>query len=606
MKKWQTGSLFRFLSSLKLAVPIILSLSAILAVATVLEAQYGMRGAHLMVYGQPWFHGVLILLGVNVLCAALSRWPWKRNQYGFAITHAGILILLFGSWLTMQYGVDGNLPVVEGSSDSEVILHDLEFFLADVEAQKVQAYPIPESALKREGKLLEVQLPSDQKVEVRTFLPRARIQRVVEKSPVTIGLPAVHVEVFNDRFSVDEWILSDRPDGSTEINLGPAMIGLQKLWSDPQEKRFLAGQMATPAEDAGRKGYVVVRHEGKEYRIDIDEGLRGWRAIGTGGIRLHIERYLPYAIVQKNELVNKGDKPINPTVQILLQNKDGAEEKHTLFANFPDFATLHRKSKKANEVEFPVQLRMIAAGPAAGKPPVRGRLFFAQTSDDKRLLYRITGSESRLLGEGDVEVGKAVPTGWMDLKFKVLEWYPAAVQKDVPRYVEKLQGSENFPAAIQIQMLKRDVASAADNRWLIEGASTGVSVGDQILEAGFRRDRISLPFKIHLEKFNMGVDPGTTKAASYESSVSVVDPGAKDAPKGIISMNEPLEYGGYTFYQASYQMRDGQPPISVFSVNFDPGRWVKYAGSLTMVFGILLMFYLNPHYWDILLGRKHK
>ncbi len=605
MKNWKSNSLFRFLSSLKLAVPIILSLSLILAVATVCESLYGMRGAHLMVYGQAWFHGVLVLLGINVFCAALSRWPWKRNQIGFVITHAGILILLLGSWVTKQYGVDGNLPVVEGSADSEVILNDLEFFLADTEAQKIQAYPIVESAVRQEGRLMEVQLPGDQTIEIQEFLPRARIQRVIEPSGVPVGLPAVHIEVFNDRFSVDEWILANRPDGPTEINLGPAMIGLQKLWSEPQEKRFLAGKMSEPIESSEKKGYVVVQHGGKEFRVDIDEGLRGWRPIGTAGIALHIERYLPYAIVQKNELVNKGDKPVNPTVQILLRNAEGAEEKHTLFANFPDFATLHRKSKKSNEVEFPVQLRMVAANPQA-KPAVRGRLFFAQTPDDKTLRYRITGSESRLLGEGNVEVGKAVATGWMDLKFKVLEWFPAAIQKELPHYVENLTGSENFPAAIRLQVRQRGVASQADSRWLVEGASTGVSVGDRILEAGFRRDRISLPFKIQLEKFNMGTDPGTTKAATYESKVSVVDAGNPNPPSGVISMNEPLEYGGYTFYQASYQMRDGQPPISVFSVNFDPGRWVKYLGSLTMVLGILLMFYLNPHYWDILLGRKHK
>ena len=115
---------------------------------------------------------------------------------------------------------------------------------------------------------------------------------------------------------------------------------------------------------------------------------------------------------------------------------------------------------------------------------------------------------------------------------------------------------------------------------------------------------MTLPFEIFLEKFTIGNDPGTTKAATYESQVKV-----KDAARGVeksqlISMNEPMEHGGYTFYQASYQLREGQPPVSVFSVNFDPGRWVKYLGSLIMCLGIGLMFWMNPHYWDVLLGSK--
>ena len=69
-------------------------------------------------------------------------------------------------------------------------------------------------------------------------------------------------------------------------------------------------------------------------------------------------------------------------------------------------------------------------------------------------------------------------------------------------------------------------------------------------------------------------------------------------------MNKPLEYGGYTFYQASYQVEEGAPPISVLSVNYDPGRWLKYVGSMLLVLGIVIMFYMNPHYWSILLDKK--
>ena len=70
----------------------------------------------------------------------------------------------------------------------------------------------------------------------------------------------------------------------------------------------------------------------------------------------------------------------------------------------------------------------------------------------------------------------------------------------------------------------------------------------------------------------------------------------------LISMNEPLKYAGYTLYQASFSKEEGRPPLSIFSVNRDAGRWLKYLGSLTIVLGAALMFWMNPHYWAILFG----
>ena len=58
-------------------------------------------------------------------------------------------------------------------------------------------------------------------------------------------------------------------------------------------------------------------------------------------------------------------------------------------------------------------------------------------------------------------------------------------------------------------------------------------------------------------------------------------------------MNEPMKMNGYTFYQASFteDERTGEPTASVLSVNKDPGRWIKYFGSLIFSFGIVWLFY---------------
>ena len=92
---------FESLASLKLAVFVIFGTAAALAWATVyVERIYGDKGVQFAVYGTWWFAGLLALLGLNVFCAAAIRFPWKRYQTGFAITHLGISVLLFGCLLT--------------------------------------------------------------------------------------------------------------------------------------------------------------------------------------------------------------------------------------------------------------------------------------------------------------------------------------------------------------------------------------------------------------------------------------------------------------------------------------------------------------------------
>jgi len=350
---------------------------------------------------------------------------------------------------------------------------------------------------------------------------------------------------------------------------------------------------------------------GKDYRVDIDAARRGWQTIPGGMYRVKVDKYLPYAVVENNELVNRSDEAVNPAVQLHVADANGVQEKHTLFANFPDFATRHKT--EAPQEPFPIRLTMVSTVGDESQnrmAKARGELRFAQSPDDKTLLYQVRGSSGQVNTQGQVKVGEEVATGWMDLRFKVTEWYPAAVDREVPRYVESIQGGgmENFLTAVKVHLEspRKPAATGDDSSWLIEGSTKGYSVGDKKLMVRYGKERLTLPFRIFLQKFTIGNDPGTNKAATYQSDVIVRDPANGVEKKALISMNEPLKYGGYTFYQASYQLQDNGPPICVFSVNYDPGRILKYLGSIVMVLGTILMFYMNPHYWNKVLGKERE
>ncbi len=105
---------FRFLASLKLAVILMINLAVVLAYGTVYESINGPQAVALDIYQSKWFALLMALLGVNILCAALIRFPWKRRQTGFVITHAGLIILLIGSFLSIKMTDEGDVYIDEG------------------------------------------------------------------------------------------------------------------------------------------------------------------------------------------------------------------------------------------------------------------------------------------------------------------------------------------------------------------------------------------------------------------------------------------------------------------------------------------------------------
>ncbi len=119
--------------------------------------------------------------------------------------------------------------------------------------------------------------------------------------------------------------------------------------------------------------------------------------------------------------------------------------------------------------------------------------------------------------------------------------------------------------------------------WL-EGAPAGGS-------ATAPPERIRLPFEVALLDFHSDHYPGSRMAATYESLVRVDDPEAGTFEHRI-SMNHPLRYRGYVFFQSSYV--EGEPMMSVLSVARAPGLPVVYLGTTLLSLGGFWMFYVNP------------
>lgn len=123
-------AIYRFLASLKLAIILLAVLLYACAAGTYYESRYGAEVAGLLIYKSWWFSAWMVLLVVNLFCAAAIRYPWKSYQTGFVITHAGIIVLLLGGLIDRQWGVEGYLSLYRGRPAlTEMQLMDQSFLV---------------------------------------------------------------------------------------------------------------------------------------------------------------------------------------------------------------------------------------------------------------------------------------------------------------------------------------------------------------------------------------------------------------------------------------------------------------------------------------------
>jgi cytochrome c-type biogenesis protein CcsB len=113
-----------------------------------------------------------------------------------------------------------------------------------------------------------------------------------------------------------------------------------------------------------------------------------------------------------------------------------------------------------------------------------------------------------------------------------------------------------------------------------DGLSLAVSYGAKYFE---------LPFRIKLYDFIMERNPGTNSAASYASEVQLIDDRHSLKKDYRIYMNNILNYGGYRFFQSSY---DRDEKGTYLSVNQDFwGTWISYLGYALLTLGFLLLLF---------------
>jgi ResB-like family protein len=111
--------------------------------------------------------------------------------------------------------------------------------------------------------------------------------------------------------------------------------------------------------------------------------------------------------------------------------------------------------------------------------------------------------------------------------------------------------------------------------------------GGKNYEAVLRAKRFYKPFAIKLIQFRHDRYAGTDIAKNFSSRIRLIDPSKHEDRESLIFMNNPLRYGGFTFYQAGFDNNDA---TTILQVAQNPSWPVPYVSCALIVVGMLLQF----------------
>jgi len=115
-----------------------------------------------------------------------------------------------------------------------------------------------------------------------------------------------------------------------------------------------------------------------------------------------------------------------------------------------------------------------------------------------------------------------------------------------------------------------------------------VTFNDRTWQLGLRLRRYYKPFSLQLLKFSFDKYPGSDIPKNFSSRVRVMRADTGEDREVLIKMNNPLRYGGETFYQSGYDEND--PRVTILQVVRNPGWLTPYVACALVSVGLVIRF----------------
>jgi hypothetical protein len=319
------------LSSLRLAVVVMVTLGSTCAFATFYEMRHGTPAVQRDIYQTWWFAGLLGLLGLNVFSVMVIRYPWTKHHIGFLTAHVGILAVLAGSVLSLYRGLDSNMALYEGETSDRVMLLEKALHVTVPSADAHGSFPVVfEKRPPRPGKELRFAVPgTDLALVAEDYEPHVAVAESFE--PAAGGAPAAHFALQAPMATQDGWLVAGDPERS-HVDFGMASLGIHTAETDAQAAQLLAGaegpnHLSLVVGPGGELRYVATDASGALRTGAVLPGKpvdTGWAALG-----LTIDRFLPAAAVVRSvtaETPPAKEEKRRAAVRVRLESPAGRSE----------------------------------------------------------------------------------------------------------------------------------------------------------------------------------------------------------------------------------------------------------------------------------------
>lgn len=579
MKRW-----IRLLGSIKIAVPLLITIAAVLAWGTIYETLYGTATVQRFIYSAWWFQAILAFLAINLAIAALQRYPWKKHHIPFVLAHIGIILILIGGMIGSRFGIEGQLIIAEGQS--ERVMEAPGNILAVSQADSLIAQIIPTQfetkAWVREPNLkIPLQLEGrNVELTVDRYFPNAISDETITDGGVDEN-PAIRVLLQHEAYQDSVWLMSQDPE-----TFGVAWLEAHVLFLEPNSKKQLKHLIEGSEETPNPQGVIFIQLPGsdKTHEIPVPEDFGDDLKIkGTPYRILFKDYFADFAITQEGP-VSRSSDPNNPAISFTLNGPEGTDA-YLLFALHPEFQSMHGFEHIIGaDVQF-------MHGSSGGLPPD----CIALIRDQKGALLAVTtGAESERKLFDSLEVGKWYTHPQLGYEFQVAEYYSHAKKT----YDFRNRGNEVKAEAIHVIAREGDDEAAS---WIWLRDSAELAVGDKPVLVEYRPVHYELPFSVKLSDFRKISYPGIDMAEEFESDIQLTDMDRGIILMRKISMNNPFRYRGYSLFQSSFI--PGSPEVTILSVRNDPGTPVVYTGFITVIAGVMSLFILRTPAYK---SRKNK
>jgi hypothetical protein len=576
-----------FLGSVRFAAPVLtfVTIHAILGTLIVQGASpqafdelYGSTMAWLlrMMHLQDIFHsfGFAAVLGGGaggVLLALLPLRPMTPSRFARLLAHLSLIIILAGTSIGDVWGMKGQVALREGESTNRLFapapggagmeelplgftlrlerfrldLYDPSYRVRifEVEGESEPRLVASADPAKGGGELRKLEKHG---ITIASYWPD--FEQVVEAIPADGkeaggSLPPVSALRLTrlDGKGERAWLFATA-EGTPETVEVPGKGALGFAWSEERALAHVAG-LAGAAEE---KHLLTLGETSMAVKV-------GERYPLPDGLVLKVEKFFNDFVIDidTKEASNRSDEPANPALRVVVEDgAGGVVDEGWLFANF---ASAHGTKEGS-----PLAAMTYAYTPGRKPGEADEILVVGETREVWTLRDGKVAGQAPLLPDGKTPIG--------GLGLAAAELLPEA--RIVTKNRSRSKTAKNPVVEIGIE--------GRDQTLLLQAESPMQIAGGKVLV----------------------LSPQEENVRDFLSTVSVLEEGSVVMTK-TIEVNHPLSYGGYVFYQASYD--PNRPGWTGLEVVADPGIMLVYLGLIMLLAGVALVVFVVP-----LLGRPNK